>query len=382
MRRKVSKFDKLREEQKAIAEERQKLVWHANRQIEALRNPQPILQDINAEFEKRTELNKRDTAFLLLAVALQCVRQYWITPFTARKDDKAAADEVKAGETEKSDRQYRWYHPSLQQIEGNPVPFDAITGSVKWKLNIGGGFKHRSRTLGHDPLLGWIFGTMNILTGTMTVWSDRTFLPSLESYHIKTHADLKRDYIKTPAAFSKILQYTEKSFLKEGTDGCARVGVSLWKEYIHLRSDINSIVSLPFPLVSAVSYDFAQSLAGYGLDMGRVKDIGQQAAYAYIINSLIAMLHRLYFDKQVDDAKSYEVKTRKILSYSNLIASASNIVIVGIMKYANPKMKAERYLDIGGLLVTIYRLVTDYKFIQQVKQDFIEKEFYDRIMAL
>ena len=38
-----------------------------------------------------------------------------------------------------------------------------------------------------------------------------------------------------------------------------------------------------------------------------------------------------------------------------------------------------RKLDIGGILVTLYRLFTDVRFISRVKQDFIDKEM-DKVL--
>ena len=74
------------------------------------------------------------------------------------------------------------------------------------------------------------------------------------------------------------------------------------------------------------------------------------------------------------ESKLYEVKTRKILSYSNLIASSSNLAVVSITK----DMKL---LDLGGLGVTIYRLITDKKFIRQIKEEFIFGNYRDLIMG-
>ena len=43
------------------------------------------------------------------------------------------------------------------------------------------------------------------------------------------------------------------------------------------------------------------------------------------------MIHGLYYDESIYPNKNlYSVKTRKILSYSNLIASASNVIAVAI----------------------------------------------------
>ena len=49
------------------------------------------------------------------------------------------------------------------------------------------------------------------------------------------------------------------------------------------------------------------------------------------------------------------------MSYSNLIASGTNIAVTAITRDFSK-------LDIGGLAVTIYRLITDAKFIREVKE--------------
>ena len=70
----------------------------------------------------------------------------------------------------------------------------------------------------------------------------------------------------------------------------------------------------------------------------------------------------------------YEVKTRKILSYSNAIASGSNILYCAISQNYSK-------LDIGGIIVTIYRLITDHKFIKSIKKEFLEKQWYNEVMG-
>ena len=68
-----------------------------------------------------------------------------------------------------------------------------------------------------------------------------------------------------------------------------------------------------------------------------------------------------------------EVRTRKILSISNSLASAGNIAYaIGTEDW--------RKLDVGGILVTLYRLFTDVRFITKVKKDFIETEM-DKSLA-
>jgi len=122
--------------------------------------------------------------------------------------------------------------------------------------------------------------------------------------------------------------------------------------------------------------------------MGNMLKVSQQAGYAVLINSLIGMIHGLFYDEtQYSSWNLYSVKTRKILSYSNLIASASNVIAVAVAAIAgaysgNAEMveKSINYLDIGGIIVTIYRLINDKKFILEVKKEFLKHEWYNIIL--
>lgn len=145
------------------------------------------------------------------------------------------------------------------------------------------------------------------------------------------------------------------------------------KEITHLKSDIYSTRSLPFPIISTIDPKLSSNLADYGIDAGNLLDVGKQAGYAALINFMIGCLHRLCFsinnnsDEFKMDNKLYEVRTRKILLLSNLLASSSNLVYVALTHDS-------KKLDVGGILVTITRLFSDIRFITKIKQEFIENK--------
>jgi hypothetical protein len=365
----------------------------AKRVGEIAKNASVYISDIDRKFEQMTKLTGIDITFLFFAVAFQLARQYLITNFKERADHQEAAkpskkiEEKVLGKESKEESQARknsthsWYRPSFEEVTFNPVPFDITTGVE----GLGGAFEHRAKTPGHDPILGYIFGTANIATSTLTVWE------GLQSFHIKYGevSSLLKPMKTNSASTSLVFHYAiERAINEKGKDRLI-IPISLFREIMHLKSDMYSKVSLPFPVISAQSPDLAKKIADYGFDMANIATVGRQAAYSMLINSIIAMLHRLMYDHNGGGSLSlYEVRTRKILSYSNLIATASNVLAVaiasGIGAYnGNEELvkKALSYLDIGGLMVTVYRIVTDTKFIQQVKQEFLEKEFYNVVMA-
>ena len=317
------------------------------------------LDEIEDEFAKKTKLKKVDMVFLATAIVLQCVRQYVLGPWLKDQREGAASNDEAAGR--KGNTGPGWYYVETEKILTNKVPFDTTKyGSATTVQGFLKGGYHRM-TLGHDPLLGWVFGTANILTSTLTRWD-------FASAHIKNQ--------KTPTALingenviysladtAKVFEACSERLFRSGWDGKLAVGSAIIREAIHLQSDIKTKQSLPLPFVS-VSPEFAKKLSQYGIDTASV---ASELGLAVLINTLVAMVHRLFYDESTDDAKLYEVRTRKILLYSNSIASVSNVIAAFITQ--NPKN-----LDIGGLIVTIIRLFSDVRFIARVKQEFIESQ--------
>lgn len=309
--------------------------------------------EIDREFEKKTGLRKKDFAFLGIAIALQCARQYVLDPWLKQRRQNASVNDEK-GRKDKAEA--GWYHVDTDKILTNRVPFDVqrygdnstIQGFLK-------GGDHRSMTLGHDPVLGWIFGTANIMTCTVT---RRDFA----SAHVKCINNTNKIYAlaDTGTVFEKVIERVSE----KGMDGKIALGSAIAREFIHLKSDIYTTKGLPLPGIGAVSPDLANKLAKYGIDTASV---GVEATLSCLINTIIGMVHRLCFDETKDEEQFYEVRTRKIILYSNLIASTSNVIA---------SVLTERYdlLDVGGILVTIGRLITDVRFICKVKDEFVQSK--------
>ena len=147
-------------------------------------------------------------------------------------------------------------------------------------------------------------------------------------------------------------------------EGKIALAAAIAREFLHLKSDIYTKRGLPIPGISILSPEFSKKLAQYGIDTA---SIGVEASLSSLINSIIGMIHRLYLDEEKGEEKFFEVRTRKIILYSNLIASTSNVIASVFL---------DRYdlLDVGGMLVTITRLITDVRFICKVKDEFVQNK--------
>lgn len=392
----MSKYDELKREKQAADTEAQSVIRDLKQaEAESLRvsylagHAGEILSDIDREFAAATQLTPSDVGFLFLAVALQCIRQYFVTKFPDRLDDQAAANRVK-DHKEHSNRSSQLYHPSLEEIEFCPVPFDANIGS-NGALAGGGFLGHRATAIGHDPIIGLVVGTANITTSTLTTWDFRSYHIQTRELFAKTGRRLGlRDCFSDEAAdTADVFYYTSERALHEGMEGKVAVCTALHKEIEHLRSDINSKKSLPFPVISHFSPQVASQLAEYGVDFGNVVQASKQAGVSMLLNFIIAKLHGYLLLSEGDELSNdlFRVRTRKILLYSNIIASASNLLSIGAAEVAafytgDPELakKGLQYLDIGGLVVTTHRLIFDRAFIQQVKKEFLANHWYEAVM--
>lgn len=380
-----TRFSKARKQHKKDIMERKEIVSEINKEFNKIDKilelgikSDEILEIIESDFKEKTKLSKIDITILFIAVGLQVARQQLQKNYFTK--ESRPTDKESAGKTE-YDRDQRgkgYYKTSIAEILTNPVPFDTQNGTgIKENINLGGGKGHRQATLGHDPILGLIFGTANIATRTVTLSN-----LSLESYHVKYDnfitkegilSKRKGDYFAERADIEKILRYgIEKNiFLEEGIEGLKLFLVSLGKEILHLRSDILSKESLQLPFLS-LDMNVVNKLSKYHIDMASVYTVGKQASMSIIINGIVRYIHQLiimHIEKDID-MDLLEVRTRKILSYSNIIASSSNILEVGI-RIALKDSSAINKLDIGGLGVTIYRVISDTKYQKRIKHEFI-----------
>lgn len=321
------------------------------RVAEVAHNSRDIINNLDLAFESQTGLNDLDVKFLFFATALQCIRQYWLSNDKLRfKNDQEAGKVIKK------------YSPI--SLSG-PVPYDAFK-KEGFSDNTGiSGANHRYSTLGHDPLLGWIFGTANILSETVT--KNNAILESYSTVLIGNEYK-----INGTTNIEKIFADSVNRVQADYKD----LIIAVVKHAMHLSSDAFTTMGLPIPIINTVSPHLSSKLLKNRID---VYSVSRGIAISSLINMIIATIHGLFYDEtKYHNRDIYEVKTRKILSYSNVIASASNVIVVAIGAAAgvssdNPKMirNSLKNLDIGGLISTIYRLLSDSKFIREVKEEFV-----------
>lgn len=270
-------------------------------------------------------------------------------------------------------------HISVKEIFTHPVPYDAMSKennntNLPVKLY---GQNHHAYTLGHDPILGWIFGTLNIMTSSITL-NTLTW----PTYWVNP----KGNKISSPTELGFLSCLFES--VQSAQEDSKRIAAATVRHGLHMISDKYNKTGLPIS-IPFMTADNAQALIEKGWNSQEaimalekfsktfVKDaaiVSIQFFASFIINEIIKAIHLMTYDPEVDGKiELYEVRTRKILSVANIIATSSNFAYVAISK----NIKA---LDIGGAIETVRQIATNKKYIDQMKQEFISERFSELLL--
>lgn len=397
----MGRFDKnfeknemLRRNTQQHCEDLKKSVNEMHRVKSIASNAGEIIDNLDAEFENMTKLSSRDVEFLFFATALQCCRwilQPKINPHFSKVSKEERHDSGRdgylefkkgkeiAGKNMEENVKSRKYPDKVRMFE-IAVPYDAMAGTehvfIPGVSEVGkniNGLNHHAATLGHDPILGYFFGTINILTRTIT-FKD----PLLSTNIVHLHRGSNRDqYVGQEIGFSGALERT----IETAREDISRIPAAVVRQALHMQSDKYTKAGLPIPFISA---NKAQSLLEQGWNsyemerlakflMGNTGIVGIQAMLSILINLIIETIYMVEFGSS-EEQSLVLVKNKKIIMYSNSIASGSNILYTLLEKDLSK-------LDLGGIAVTLYRLINDRKLIKQIKQEFLEQQFYNIVMG-
>lgn len=339
------------------------------------------LQHIDREFKERTRLQDADVAFVVAATMLQVVRILIINSLT--EVECAGAGNVKehalhdfqsrvfSGFDDRMPRESNHLFASKHHIlNSRGVPYDA----TRYEAENAGLFKganHRFATLGHDPVLGLVFGTSNIMTNSITCVKDTNVfgigarIPA--TYSVSYDAFGKNPQIGAPAGTVEMLVAAGRRVVSEPDAAAA----ALIKQLIHIGTDLYTPCGIQIPFANLIlDKTHTEALTKY-VSTGDVLKVGAQAGMAALINWLIAALHgcSLIFKDDGSDycIEMFQARTKKIILLSDTIATSSSVIRALIKE--NPKC-----LDLGGAAILIYRLFSDVRFIAKLKEEYVQSE--------
>lgn len=276
-----------------------------------------------------------------------------------------------------TDEEYR----TVEQILFRPVPYDAERSNnqdefqklLKQKIS---GTNHRAYTLGHDPILGWVIGPINILTRSVTFKN-----PPLVTFPVQERGNI----ITLPK--SSII-YEIQVALDSVQDDSSRLAAAIAKQALHFASDKYTKGGLPIPFFSA---EKAQKLIDKNWNSVEAEKwikkakhsfandstaIALQFFIAHYINELIRVIHIMLCEEDTDsNSEFFEVRTKRIISLSNVIASTSNVVYAIAKAYiSQDPIKGVQVLDFGGIIESLRQVISNSIFISKIKDEYIKSK--------
>lgn len=379
---------------------------NSEKTFDDIKNVNIIISDIDKQFKEKTGIsNPKDMIFLWSAVAIQCVRWILIPKFDVEtltptvEDRKDSASEGKKDKTAKGKKidkirqeQGEQKYPDKTNILLLPVPYDAMKGTEDIVIpgvtpagrNICGS-NHHSATLGHDPIIGQVIGTSNIITRSITfhdslLTTRRVIIPSGRTQEV----------VKDPYNISIMM----KEFCEASREEYGRITAALIKENLHLQSDKYTKSGLPIPLLSAQKQQelLKQKWNSKELEdvfKGVSKGIAENLAVAVLINAIVGTLHGFCYNEAKDENKQlYSVRTRKIVATSNVISEVINLVAVasgstiGILS-KNPDIvkKSVSHFDVGGMIEAIHQVINSKSLQEEIRREFLEKQLFEHFLS-
>ena len=380
---------------------------HADLTLNDITNVNVIISDIDKQFSEKTGItNCKDMVFLWGAVGIQCVRwlliptldEETLTPTTEdRKDSKSEGEKDKTATSKelnktKDEREGQEF-PDEKSIMMLPVPYDAMKGTkdivipgvTEYGKNIYS-MNHHSATLGHDPIIGQVIGSANIMTRSIT-FHDTV----MTTRKVINPSGRQQEVVKKPYYNKKMMV---EDAIKSYNEEHGRLKTALIKENLHLQSDKYTRTGLPIPLLTPALQQKLLMMNWNSKELGDVlkgagKGIALNLSISALINSAVGTLHGFCYDENKDDTiEIYGVRTKKVIATSNVIAESLNIgtiaagSIVGALTENTQLIKrAISHFDIGGIITAIHQVASSKKLQEEIRREFLEQELYNHFTS-
>lgn len=199
-----------------------------------LKNNELAIQQLNREFNQVHQLDKTDIAISAIAGIIGAAVDILMVGIPQKGPDGLEAGVLSDFIRKKFDEAFSEAEmEKLANSKISKVPFDA-QDNRNTTIRVEGlsAYYHRLLSLGHDPLLGFVVGVFDIMTGRMTT-IDKT--GKIVSQVMENYADR-----------------TEKD-----------VFAAIAKQIIHLKSDITTSMGLPAPMMGLFNFFRFGSIGEY-----------------------------------------------------------------------------------------------------------------------
>jgi len=356
----------------ALLEEARSVVGNQNK-IEDLFTKEELesnalaIKAINHDFKQVYKLDKYDYLIAVSAGLLSALVDILLVGIPSPSENG-----VKAGPLSNwiRDRFDKWIpEEKVHELEGMKsvkVPFDAQDNRHTKEFVAGlSTYYHRLYELGHDPLIGFVVGVYDIMHGSMTTIDQFGNL-------VNQTIDVYNDRIE-PKVFKAIA-----------------------KEFLHLKSDVNTAMGLPAPLMGLFNLiqtgpivdeqtlsDIIRNMYYQGYDFIHACSLSIPVIIIEVVTRICYTLRRLNDGIELKDAIAISTDREKnpklgtILFIAHSIAAAANAGKIYFASDEN-KLQAINYAEWIAFAINSYKQLK-WAIIEKPKlaQQYLDESIYD-----
>lgn len=366
---------------------------------EEMARAQEFSDNLDREFCNATRLQQKDLVVLTIAVAARVLIHFLSLKIGGSKEAKTEGPQILAPEKE----------PSAQTppaVDAAPISVDAAQGvDIRGMLNtlsnhsdalqtgqqfasrISKNFSGPVRILDHatildqdtpfdvqetdlfqrddivayHKLLGWVVGTVNILTDTITTYGMKTYSVTRPAVNpgkpcvdreVSTFFAVVNPVVRSARSRKdSIAAAVVQEALTQGFGNASHEDVrTLFSRAMELEQRTSSFFDETKGLVKKFSHKWAAA-------------IGDIAAIA-LVNTIVSAVHAMMYDESDGDLDLYSIRTNKIIACSGYIATLANSLPAIVSKDMTK-------LDFAGILTTCISLFQSNRFWIETKTAFL-----------
>lgn len=317
---------------------------------EEMRKAEAVDRELDIRFAESTGLREKDMLVLAIAVMIHS-----ICFFVGRKTNGFR----KVQESHYTGAMNIGTIRSYQQILQEKIPFDVADNAQFCRKDIAG----------FDKCLGWLVGVLNILTNTVTTYRLKSY-SVIQPQEFRVQPCIDREISTLSGVAMPVLQNAafEKNAVIAAVIQEARAlgyykadsgGISaLFQMAVELEEKKNAVWNKTQSVLENLRPDWDEKIDGMEIISG--------------INTIVAAVHAVLYDKCDGSIDMYAVRTNKIITYSN----AMSTVINSLPAIAEQDISS---LDFAGIILTCLGFFHSTRFWIEVKTNFLVSEYKKEI---
>ena len=378
---------------------------------EEIRHAQEFSQKLDRDFRAATKLQTKDMVILIAAVAVRVLVFFFMRTFQfdSQPQEAQTAEPISSDSMKEPDFLYGGppepiplastsiqnvdalqgvdLNGILSQISDVPqtdaadvfpshqeaIPGTLLSPEVIWSRQSFFDFPiaeiQEQDIMANKPILGWLFGVLNILTGTVTTTRLKSFLvdfnvessmPYAIGQPISTISDVVKPVIQNAAMckdsiISAVMQEARiLGFCKADSQQL----FEMFERAQILEQNLTRLEGSVSNILSTCKEELVECIEGIGISAS--------------LNTLVSAIHAITYNENDGDLDTFCIRTNRIIVYANAISAMIN---------STPSLLAEDWasMDYAGFITAIITKIQSDRFWINIKAQFLNSKYMEAL---